>query len=83
MPCCWGYLAARKKSGLCETIPNAFESASCTAVGDLRGARLVVDHQRDELVPVDAALGVLHRDPRVEPGRRAGVFGCARPGERA
>ena len=32
MPCCWGYLAARKNSGLCETMPKAFESASWTAV---------------------------------------------------
>ena len=32
MPCSCGYFAARKKSGLCETIANAFESASCTAV---------------------------------------------------
>ena len=32
MPSCWGYLAARKNSGLCDTMPKAFESASCTAV---------------------------------------------------
>ena len=32
MPACWGYLAARKNNGLCDTTANAFESASWTAV---------------------------------------------------
>jgi hypothetical protein len=31
-PAWFGYLAARNISGLCETMPNALESASCTAV---------------------------------------------------
>ena len=32
-PCCWGYLAARKKSGLADTMPNApLDSALCTPV---------------------------------------------------
>ncbi len=31
-PASCGYFAARKNRGLCDTIPKAFESASCTAV---------------------------------------------------
>ena len=81
MPCCCGYLAARKNSGLCETMAKAFESASWTRGGDLRRAGLVVDHERDELVPVHTALRVLEGDPRLERGRRRGVLGRAGSGD--
>ncbi len=46
---------------------------------DLRRAGLVVEYQRDQLVPVHAALGVLHGDAGLEPCGRGRVLGPALP----
>ena len=48
---------------------------------DLGGVRLVVNDERDELVAVHAALGVLQVQPGLESRRGGGVFGPSLAGE--
>ena len=70
MPCWFGYLAARKNSGLVETMPTApLDRASCTAVAISVGLVWSSRTIPVDLVAVDPALGVLQGDAGIEAGR--------------
>ena len=65
MPACCGSLSARKKRGLIDTMPDgALGEGVLHRRRDLRRTGLVVEDDPRDLVAVDPALGVLHRDPR-------------------